>query len=248
MHTSFVSLGTGMNRIVISLVALLSLLSFSIPAFAQVSKFSVPETVEEIRSWPKVSGREGKDYDVYRSPRESDPAAPFGMVFQTGPKYGVTTFGGAIKAIGKTSKIDLIGKPEYVYVQAYQSWFGRQQNIVLQRTRRDGRKGVLVALLTSDQTDYRNINVIGWEISEDQFIESEGVLRMLKIRAPKYYAAIPPDVRKKIAKAPFKNQVATYNYVMAQVMSNGLSNLMRLQELQYDVLLGDDISSPFIAD
>ena len=102
-----------------------------------------------------------------------------------------------LRRLVKTSKIDLIGKPEYVYVQAYQSWFGRQQNIVLQRTRRNGRKGVLVALLTSDQTDYRNINVIGWEISEDQFIESEGVLRMLKIRAPKYYAAIPPKVRKK---------------------------------------------------
>ena len=237
-----------MNRIIVSLIALLSLLGATMLTEAQSIEFSAPETLEEIRSWPKISGREGKDYDVYRSPRESDASAPIGMVFQTGPKYGVETFGGAVKAIGKTSKIQLIGKPEYVYVRAYQTWFGRQQNIVLQRTRRDGRKGVLVALLTSDQSDHRNINVIGWEVSEDQFIASDGVLRMLKIRAPKYYSAIPPNVRQKIAQAPFKNQVATYNYVMDQVMSNGLSNLMRLQELQYDVLLGDDITSPFIAD
>ena len=237
-----------MKRILFSL--LISLFAFG-PAScaeAQTGQYGAPGSVEEIKSWAKISGREGMDYNVYYSPNEKDPSAPIGISFQTGPKYGAKTFADAVKAIGETSKIKLIGKPDYVYVTAYNRWFGRQQNIVLQRTQRDGRDGVLVALLTSDQSDYRNINVIGWEVSKAQFISSDGVLRMLKIRSPKYYDAIPEGARKKIARAPFKNQVATYNYVMDQVMADGLSNLMRLQELHYDVLLGNDITSPFIAD
>ena len=106
----------------------------------------------------------------------------------------------------------------------------------------------MVVLLMSDKADYRDINAIGFDLTEEDFIASDGVLSMLKIRAPKYYAAIPPADRAKIAKSPFKNQVISYNFVMDQVKSDGMANLMRLQELHFDVLLGNDITSPFIAD
>lgn len=203
------------------------------------SGYDAPESTEDIEAWTKIRRHTW-------SPDPGNPNAPVGFYFMTGPEFGVHTYTEALAFIEThTREVELVGQPTMRRIDSYKLWYGTDAYIVLQETR----KGVMVAYFNSLPESYRDIIITGYDITREDFVAWGGALNMLNIRgAEDYYNAVPAQVRARLARAPFRNQVESYNFIMDQVMANGLGNLTRLQELQYDTLFGDDITSPFIAD
>ena len=201
-------------------------------------RYDAPRTIEEFENWPKISKH---TYSL----NPQDKNAPVAFRYYTGPEFGVTTYQGALDFIeSHTGVVKLKGTPTMELVRSYKNWFGTDAYIVLHPSE----KGVMVALFNSPKENYKRIITTGFDLTREDFERWEGVMSIVQLRAPKYYAAVPEDVRARIGRAPFENQVASYNFIMDKVMTNGLSGLMRLQELHYDVLLGEDVTSPFISD
>ena len=203
------------------------------------SGHEAPLSTSDIEAWTKIRPH------TY-SPDPGNPRAPVGFYFYTGPEFGVDTYAEALDFLeSHTQEVELVGEPYFQRISSYKMWYGTDAYLVLSETR----KGVMVAYLNSTPEAYKDIIITGYNVTRDDFEAWDGALNMLNIRrAGQYYHAVPANVRARLAKAPFKNQAESYNFIMDQVMSNGLGNLTRLQELQYDTLFGDDITSPFIAD
>lgn len=203
------------------------------------SGYDAPQSTEDIEAWTNIRPHTW-------SPDPGNPRAPVGFYFMTGPDYGVHSYAEAFAFIeSHTREVELVGEPTMRRIDSYKLWYGTDAYIVLHETR----KGVMVAYFNSLPESYQDIIITGYDITREDFEAWGGALNMLNIRgAEAYYNAVPEEVRSRLARAPFRNQTESYNFIMDQVMSNGIGNLTRLQELHYDTLFGDDITSPFIAD
>lgn len=104
----------------------------------------------------------------------------------------------------------------------------------------------------------KDILYFGYEVTEKTYLEWGGITRMMKFRRViPSIEAFPKATRNRIARAPFKQQAKVYEAGLNMVLEKGAANmyamsqsqsLMRMQELNYDLLLGGDITSPMIAD
>ena len=212
--------------------------------------YRAPETVAEMDRWASI----GK---LTKSQNPKDPLAPRYYLVQTGPKYGVTDFGSAIKALPSASPLKLRGRPTIETLDAWKTYDGSKAGIVMQQTEIAGQPGVVVLFMTQKKGQ-RDIIYFGYEVTEATFLNWGGLTRMMKLRKViPSMEVFPRSNRDRIARAPFKQQTKTYEAALNKVLENGAAamfamsqsqSLMRMQELNYDLLLGGDITSPMIAD
>lgn len=229
-----------MVRILFLLVCLNACLALATYAQnARPAGYDAPLSTDDIESWTNIRPHTW-------SPDPGNPRAPVGFYFYTGPEFGVNTYSEALAFIeSHTREVERVGEPYFQKINSYKLWYGTDAYLVLQETR----KGVMVAYLNTLPENHPDIIITGYDVTREDFEAWGGALNMLNIRGSgNYYSAVPVSVRERLSRAPFRNQAAAYNFIMDQVMINGLNNLNRLQELQYDTLFGDDITSPFIAD
>jgi len=216
------------------------------------SKFEAPNHTDEMfASWEKVSG-------IKWTIDESNALAPCGYRAESGPKYGYTTFKGAIAHLAKNAKIEITGDTVMRDLEAWKAWDGRTAKIVMAPTRLGGEDGVLVLFL-SQRLGSEDFLMHGYEVTENDFLAWGGITRMLKMRGVvPDIEAFPQETRNRIARSPFNQQADLYNAALNKqftVLSKGLMQsmtqdqaLLRMQELNYDLILGGDVTSPFIGD
>jgi hypothetical protein len=216
------------------------------------SKFEAPnDSSEMFANWQKVSG-------IKWTIDDSNVLAPRGYRAESGPKYGYTTFDGALKHLAKNAKIEITGQTVMRDLDAWKSWDGRTAKIVMAPTRLGREAGVLVLFLSQRQ-DSEDYSMLGYEVTETDFLAWGGITRMLKMRGVvPSIDAFPKETRVRIARSPFKQQADLYNEALNKqfsVLAKGLMQsmtqrqaLLRMQELNYDLILGGDITSPSIGD
>ena len=180
-----------------------------------------------------------------------------GHLVQTGPKYDVHDFATAISKLQTVSKLKLIGSPYIEELEAWKDYDGSTAAIVIQQTKMQDQDGVILLFMTKKKGQ-KNIIYLGYEVTEDTYLEWGGITRMMKLRQViPSIDAFPKSTRERIAHAPFKQQAKLYEAGLNKVLENGVASmygmsqaqtLMRMQELNYDLLLGGDITSPMISD
>lgn len=213
------------------------------------SNYRLPTDQSDFNKWPMTK-------PITFSPNISDPLAPRGYRGVTGPDRGVTTFNGALQDMLGSTDIKLAGKPIFRKLQAWADYDGRQARLVMVPTNRGGHKGVLMVYLVSPKGSPR-FSALGYEVPEQTFLDGGGIIRMLMIRGIVPNANVfPANQQSRIARAPFKQQMDFYDAALTklyerrkrQFIASQSAVSMRMMELNYDLLLGGDISSPFIAD
>lgn len=222
----------------------------SIPQKRSTKSYRAPESVAEMDRWASIG-------TLTKSQNPKDPLAPRYYLVQTGPKYGVTDFASAIEALPSASPLKLRGRPTIEVLDAWKSYDGSKAGLVMQQTEIQWQPGVIVLFMTQKKGQ-RDIIYFGYEVTEATFLNWGGITRMMKLRKViPSMDAFPQSKRRQIARAPFKQQTELYEAGLNKVLENGAAamfamsqsqSLMRMQELNYDLLLGGDITSPMIAD
>ncbi|WP_371397667.1 hypothetical protein [Fretibacter rubidus] len=220
------------------------------PPTRQMKSYTPPQTIAEMDRWPSI----GK---LTRSVNPSDPLAPRYYLAQTGPKYGVRDFATATQKLPSVSPLELRGQPTVEPLDAWAQYDGSRAGIVMQQTRLSGEPGVIVLFMTQKKGK-SDIIYLGYEVTEKTFKEWGGITRMMKLRRViPSIDAFPKATRDRISQAAFKQQTQLYEAALDKVLKNGVASMyamsqaqtvMRMQELNYDLLLGGDITSPMISD
>lgn len=219
-------------------------------AVSSNQNYAPPETAGQMDNWTST----GK---LTKALNPSDPLSPRYYLVQTGPKYGVFDFQSAISKLPTASKLKLKGRPVIEELEAWQTYDGSSTAIVMQQTKIENQDGVIVLFMTKKK-GRNDIVYFGYEVTEDTYLDWGGITRMMKLRKViPTMEAFPKSTRDRISRAPFKQQAKLYEAGLNKVLENGLASmyamsqtqtLMRMQELNYDLLLGGDITSPMISD
>jgi len=216
------------------------------------SSFKAPDdSTEMFADWEKVSG-------IKWSINASNVLAPRGYRAESGPEYGYTSFEGAIKHLVKNAEIEIAGQTVMRDLDAWKAWDGRTAKIAMAPTKIGNESGVLVLFLSQARNSDK-YSMLGYEVTENDFLAWGGITRMLKMRGVvPSIESFPRETRNRIARSAFKQQTDLYNEVLNKqfvVLSKGLMQsmtqsqaLIRMQELNYDLILGGDITSPSIGD
>lgn len=224
-------------------------------ATSRAAQYLPPETVAQMDRWPS-SGK------LTKALRPNDPLSPRYYLVQTGPKYGVYNFETAIQKLPTVSNLKLKGRPVVEKLEAWETYDGSSAAIVIQQTQMENQDGVIVLFMTNlfmtKKKGQNDIIYLGYEVTEDTYLAWGGITRMMKLRRViPSIDAFPKAMRDRISRAPFKQQTKLYEAGLNKVLENGAASmyamsqaqtLMRMQELNYDLLLGGDITSPMISD
>lgn len=215
-----------------------------------LQNYRAPETVREMDNWAS-SGK------LTKALNPKDPMSPRYYLAQTGPKYGVTDFASAIDKLQTVSELKLKGRPTVELLDAWRLYDGSKAGLVIQQTDFRGTPGVIILYMTQKKGQ-RDIVYFGYEVTEATYLKWGGVTRMMKLRRViPSIDAFPKSTRDRISRAPFKQQANVYEAALNKVLEKGAANMfamsqaqsvMRMRELNYDLLLGGDITSPMIAD
>lgn len=211
--------------------------------------YTLPNDQSDFYKWPQTG-------PVTYSPNVKDPLAPRGYIGSTGPKFGVSTHDGAFKKLLEYGNIVTAGTPVSQRLKPWVKFDKRDARLVMVPSVRGGQKGVLMAFISS-VSNSPEFGVLGYEVPEQAFLDGGGIIRMMLIRGIIPSADVfPKETQDRIARAPFKQQMAFYEAALDKlyesekrkfVATQGAVTL-RMMELNYDLLLGGDISSPFIGD
>ncbi|MEM8777666.1 MAG: hypothetical protein AAGF26_02095 [Cyanobacteria bacterium P01_G01_bin.49] len=214
----------------------------------QKRDYPAPEDQSDTNDWSEDG--------PWRVQVPGDLYSPRVVTAVTGPKFGVHSSDGAVRDLVKDTGIDFVGLPQVETLDVWTNFDGRTVKMILAETRLNGQPGVLF-LLIGNLKGSDEYKLFGIETTRETFQQWGGVTRMLVLRdVIDSVESFPADKRQAIAKAPLANQVAVYEAALnalykelsAGLILNQAQTLLRMQELNYDLLLGDDITSPFIAD
>jgi len=162
----------------------------------------------------------------------------------------------ALKTLIKTTGLRIKGIPKFERMEAYQSFDGRDFRILLTETNMPRDKGVAFIIYGREKGS-GSASVVALEMPRKTYAAWGGVAGMLRLRGVvPSIDVFPKSERNRIAKAPLAQQVAFYEAVLDKFYMTEAISLMMTQarttammtELNYDLLFGDDITSPFIAD
>lgn len=231
---------------VLALLAALTLVGGS--AAAQ-DRYPPPASQAEVLEW-------ARDH-VTLAMRPGDPYSPRAYTAVTGPQYGAVDARSAIADLVRDTGIDFAETPGLEPLEAWRTWDGSTAWLVLTETRLSGAPGVLF-LIGKQEAGSDQFTMFGVETTRDTFVAWGGIPRMMVLREliPNV-EVFPPERREQIATAPFENQVAVYEAALdhllediaaALTMMNQAQVTLRMQEFNYDLLLGHDITSPGISD
>lgn len=212
-------------------------------------RYAPPATDQEVLGWHK-------DGIVYAlAPRDVD--APRGFNAVSGPEWGYDSFEGALSHLVKNAGITPRAAPAMRTLDAWTAWDGRTTKLVVQPTRLAGKDATLVLLIIQkrEQTDF---TMFGYEATEADYRAWGGIARMMQMRGIIPGTDVFPSAeRDRILAASPSQQVEFYNAALnkqfnalaaGMVASMQAQTILRMQELNYDLLFGNDITSPMIAD
>jgi len=212
-------------------------------------RFAPPATDQEVLGWH----RDGIVYAL--APGDVD--APRGFNAVSGPKWGYDSFEGALSHLVKNADITPRAAPAMRTLDAWTAWDGRTTKLVVQPTRLAGKDAMLVLLIIQkrEQTDF---TMFGYEATEADYRAWGGIARMMQMRGIIPGTDVfPAAERDRILAATPAQQVELYNAALnkqfnalaaGMVASMQAQTVLRMQELNYDLLFGGDITSPMIAD
>ncbi|MBX7482850.1 hypothetical protein [Qipengyuania qiaonensis] len=212
--------------------------------------YSPPPTIDAMVEWT----RQG---ELSRRMNPDDPASPHFISAVTGPRYDVYDHDTAIGNVIELSEMDVVGSLDLEPLDAWREWDGRDMRIGFVETRFGGGEGVAFVLVNSlADSDQFDVYVI--ETTRHTFEEWGGAARTMQLRGLiPTMESIPEEHRRAIATASLDRQTALYEAALNEFYKQGLASLMamtqaqalnRMRELNYDLLLGGDITSPLIGD
>lgn len=217
-----------------------------------ISNYTPPDSKAQARAWKKQG--------FWRVQHPGDPFSPHYVEAITGPTFNVYSFDAAIKDFfdeknGISVKFAQQPKPEPL--EAWKQWDGTDMRLALAPTRYGGTNGVFFFVI-GKKANSKDYILNGFEVTEETFRKWGGVTRMLALQEGiKTAEMYPKERRKAIANAPLPNQVALYeaslnalqkDLATAMVAMTQAQVLLRMQELNYDLLLGRNITFPLIGD
>jgi len=209
-----------------------------------------------------IKNKEGKVYwkgwtyqdDLHaRAGDESDPEAPkFAMEV-----IKVAEVGSKRAAINKALEINNINAVSYEKLERMdisKEMLGNDMFFAIGKSKLAGKDAVLFLRIekAKNKTDYY---VLVMEIPKKTYIRWGGIASiLLATQVIKSMDSIPKKRKQQIANATPKQQMkiyeAAYNSLMQQyymgIMITQSQTLLRMQELNYDLLLGGDITDPII--
>ncbi|MEL7199711.1 MAG: hypothetical protein AAGL10_15480 [Pseudomonadota bacterium] len=215
---------------------------------AKVGRYSPPANLSVAGKWPKKG-------QWWATQKPNDPASPRFASGQTGPKYDVTSFAGTVGAMEKYFGVKFKASPKYEKIEAWQSLDGSDFRIAFAPTDLNGVDGVAFILVKKARgSDLFQMNV--FEMPRQTFVEWGGAARMIVIRGllPSM-DVFPKAERSRIARGSLSSQTAFYEAAAtkffemksAQTYAMTQTNLLLgMQELNYDLLFGNDIGTSVI--
>ncbi len=142
-------------------------------------------------------------------------------------------------------------------LEAWRRYDGRDMRLAMMKTRRDGIEQMAWFLARTTEDEGFNFLLLGMEVPLETYRQWGGIAHLLALRdiIPSV-ASMPADERDRVSRADGEAQTAVFEAALnaqflglsAQMRASQASTLLRMQELNYDMLLGDDITSPGIAD
>ncbi|MEL7190324.1 MAG: hypothetical protein AAGK17_12280 [Pseudomonadota bacterium] len=215
---------------------------------ALVGSYAAPANLSVAGKWPKVG-------QWWATQKPNDPASPRFASGQTGPKYDVRSFPGAVGAIKQYFGVEFKAEPKLEKIEAWQKLDGSDFRIAFAPTDLNGVDGVAFLMIKKSRgSDLYRLNVL--EMPRQTFVEWGGAARMIVIRSllPNM-EVFPKAERGRIARASLASQTAFYEAAAtkyfemksAQTYAMTQTNLLLgMQELNYDLLFGNDIGTSVI--
>ena len=219
---------------------------------ADLPNYSAPQSQMEIdKNWKMT------DHKLWRYQKPGDKYTPRALFAETGPKYNVSSIKGAFESLKTEIDTDFKENPNFEKLEAWEKFDGSNAQIALIPTNYAGTDGVMFIYI-SNKKGSDLYGIVAIEATESTFRDWGGIAQMLVMRdVIPNLDVFPKERRELMAGAPLNKQVPFYEASLdalqknlnaqAQAMSQS-QVLLRMQELNYDLLLGDDITSPFIAD
>jgi hypothetical protein len=222
-------------------------LGLASPAAAQYSR--APADQSALDRWSKRS-------NLTRAMVRNDPSSPVWHKGNTGPKYNVTSHLQAVRNLAKYTGTVFAGAVTMERLDPWTRFDGRDARIALAPTRIGGKPGTLFALVVQPRGS-DGYAIWALDMPTQTYREWGGAVRMMALRDVIDSATIfPADMRRQIAQQTHREQLAFYEAALAKLYTrlsaryamSRSQQILRMQELNYDLLFGGDISSPFIAD
>lgn len=195
-----------------------------------------------------------RDGGPWRVLRPGDPASPRAFAGTTGPRDGVRSFDAAVRDIAQTGGISFVGSPAFETLEAWTRFDGRTNRITMAPTRLAGRPGVVFMEISLPRGSDR-YTFFAIEMPEPVFRAWGGAVRMMVLRqVVPTMDSVPAVRREQVARAPLPQQVAffeaaqdrQYEALSAGLMMTQAGTFLRMQELNYDLLFGNDITDPML--
>lgn len=229
--------------------ALTAFMAVAIPSAAWAQYNPAPANQAALDRWAKRDG-------LTRNMKGGDKTSPVFHQGTTGPKYDVRSHKQAILNLSKYTGTKFAGDVTLEKLEPWAKFDGRDSRIGLAKTTIGGKPGVLFALVVQmkGSSDYA---IWAVDMPETTYREWGGAIRMLALRGVIDSADIfPQDMHRQIAAQPHAEQLAFYEAALdklydklsAQAVLSQSQVILRMQELNYDLLFGNDITSPFIGD
>ncbi|MEM0962277.1 MAG: hypothetical protein AAGK21_07075 [Bacteroidota bacterium] len=215
---------------------------------------SAPRSWDDLAQWTERGGWHVETAGDAGSPRWGSARLGFSDASNTDEAVPVI-----LDRLGIETRSDIAIETLEVWRQ-----MGARRSAALVETRLGGVRGIafVIAQWKVNELGYTGLVI---EMSMDTFVAWGGVTRLLALRGVTPSATVFPEDRVgEIARSSFSSQLDIYEAAgdalyaelaeAARQTSRGPSSLseaavtLRLMELNYDLLLGGDISSPFIAD
>ncbi|MET1756381.1 hypothetical protein ABVV53_13070 [Novosphingobium sp. RD2P27] len=232
------------------LASLLTVLPVEAPSAFAKGSYKMPSGPEEMASWQSIEN--------WRSPDHSDPQAPRYMLvvlepFEARNWTELKTWLTVEKGLKPTLPL------EFEPLEAWKQVNGSDQRVTIAATTRGGKPHVAFLLAKREDGSPYTFRLIGFEVPRTTYEAWGGVAFPLFLREiiPSV-GAFPAKERARVSRARYPRQVAVYEAALnkhTDALAAGLAvqmmqsqSLLRMQELNYDMLLGGDITSPMIAD
>lgn len=212
-----------------------------------IPRYPPPATKTVAMAW--------KQQGFWRLQRPGDPSSPRFVIATTGPKYNVYSFDAAITDFEKDLKVTFAQRPKLEPLESWKNFDGTDMRLALVPTRYGNIDGVFFFVIAKKPNNKEYI-LNGMEMTDATFRQWGGIARMLVLQeglqSPELY---PKERREAIANAPLPRQVAIYEASLNALYANLAGQMMamsqaqvllRMRELNYDLLLGKNITNPNI--
>ncbi len=187
--------------------------------------------------------------------KPGDATSPRFAVGQTGPKFDVRSHDRAIGAIEEYFKVQFTARPKLEKLESWQKLDGSDFRIAFAPTNLGGAEGVAFIMIKQPRgRDVYQMNVL--EMPRQSFVEWGGAARMMVLRGlMPSMEVFPKSERDRIARGSMASQTAFYEAAAdkyfqmqaARTMAMTQTNLLLgMQELNYDLLFGNDIGTSVV--